>query len=274
MGMLTRRVQLSMDRDALLKIFDQEQRIDVNWPGVTREVVGHVVRHLTPQQKTGFIVYSHLEAATADAEIDETVAYFDAQGFPFEWKVYDHDSPADLRRRLAARGFTIEPPEALMVLDLEDAPEFYASLVLPDELYRVEDAAGIDDLVRMEEAVWETDQQWLGKDLAHNLASVPDLLSIFAIQAEGRVVSAAWIYYHPPSQFGSLWGGSTLPAYRKRGYYTALLVARAREAKLRGYRFLTVDASPMSRPILEKHGFQFLGFSTPCKWTPKAPEGG
>ena len=262
-----------MDRDALLKIFDREQRIDVRWPGVTHEGVGHVVRHLTAQQKTGFIPYSNLDAATADAEIDETIAFFDEQGISFEWKVYDHDGPADLRQRLEARGFEIEPPEALMVLDLENAPEFYASMVLPVELYQVNDEAGIDGLIRMEESVWETNHQWLRQDLGHNLASFPDLLSIFAVQADGLIVSAAWIYYHPPSQFGSLWGGSTLPAYRKRGYYTALLVARAREARQRGYRFLTVDASPMSRPILEKHGFQFLGFSTPCKWTPKASEG-
>lgn len=205
-----------------------------------------------------------------DAAIEETVAFFSAQGSSFEWKVYDHDQPADMRQRLAARGFVIEPPEALLVLDLENAPEFYTTLALPGDLVKVEDQAGIDDIVRMEEAVWFEDYQWLGRDLAKNLANVPDCLSIFAVRAEGCVVSAAWIYYHPPSQFGSLWGGSTLAQYRRRGYYTALLVARAREARLRGYRFLTVDASPMSRPILEKHGFQFLGFSTPCKWSPVA----
>ena len=106
--------------------------------------------------------------------------------------------------------------------------------------------------------------------MVHDLENTPDLLSIFAVLEDGRTVSAAWVYYHPPSQFASLWGGSTLEAYRGRGYYTALLVARARETRQRGYRFLTVDASPMSRPILEKFGFQFLGFSTPCRWSPAA----
>jgi hypothetical protein len=31
-------------------------------------------------------------------------------------------------------------------------------------------------------------------------------------------------------------------------------------------RFLTVDASPMSRPILEKLGFRCLTYTTPFVW--------
>jgi len=88
------------------------------------------------------------------------------------------------------------------------------------------------------------------------------------VPVDGQIVSAGWTYYYPPTQFARLLGGSTLPDYRKRGYYTALLVTRVREARQRGCRFLTLDASPMSRPILEKHGFQCLEFSTLCRWTP------
>ena len=59
-------------------------------------------------------------------------------------------------------------------------------------------------------------------------------------------------------------GGATLEGFRKRGIYTAVLAARAREARERGYRFLTIDASPMSRPIAAKHGFRLLATSNPC----------
>jgi GNAT superfamily N-acetyltransferase len=206
-----------------------------------------------------------LDEETADTEIAAQIAYFQTLGMSFEWKVYDHDRPVDLRQRLKARGFDIEEPEALMVLDLDSAPDFYWNLSLPP-IERIEDAAGVEQLRQMEEAVWGTDHSWLNVRLVNDLSSTPDQLSVFGVCTDDRLVSAAWIYYHPPSRFASLWGGSTLPDYRKRGYYTALLVVRAREARQRGYRFLTVDASPMSRPILEKHGFQFLGFSTPCKW--------
>jgi hypothetical protein len=49
-----------------------------------------------------------------------------------------------------------------------------------------------------------------------------------------------------------------------------LLAVRAREARQRGFRFLHVDASLESQPILAKHGFRvpatvlwLVGFSRP-----------
>ncbi len=254
-----------MDREELLAIFDREQRIEIQFPGVAVETAGHVIRHCMPGNEPAFIAYSNLEDRTADAAIDQQMAYFADLNLSFEWKVYDHDGPADLRQRLAARGFEIGPDEALLVLDMQNAPDFYWALPLP-EITQIRDAAGIQDLIAMEEEVWQTNHADLGERLVRDLYDLPDLLSVFAIREDGCVVSGAWIYYHPPSQFASLWGGSTRAASRQRGYYTSLLVARAREARQRGFRFLTVDASPMSRPILEKHGFLFLGFSTPCVW--------
>ncbi|EQD40871.1 GCN5-related N-acetyltransferase, partial [mine drainage metagenome] len=56
-------------------------------------------------------------------------------------------------------------------------------------------------------------------------------------------------------------GGATVPDYRGRGLYTALLAVRLQEAKRRGARFLTIDAGPMSRPIVEKYGFRLLTFA-------------
>ncbi len=254
-----------MKQDELLEIFDREQRMEVYFPGVIRDVSENVVRHSTPGEH-GFIPYSRLDEATVDAAIEEQIAYYEGQNLSFEWKVYDHDRPADLRQRLAARGFEIDEPEALMVLDMEQAPDFYWNMELP-EITQITDEKGVQQVIEMEDTAWQSDHRGLGVRLTKDLLEIPDMLNIYAIMADDKVVSAAWTYYHPPSQFSSLWGGTTLEPYRKRGYYTALLAKRAREARIRWYRYLTVDASPMSRPILEKHGFQFLGFSTPCNWT-------
>jgi hypothetical protein len=43
-----------------------------------------------------------------------------------------------------------------------------------------------------------------------------------------EVVSAAWIIYHPGTEFAYLAGGSTLETWRKRGLYRALVAVRAR----------------------------------------------
>jgi GNAT superfamily N-acetyltransferase len=109
----------------------------------------------------------------------------------------------------------------------------------------------------------------LAERLANDLQHDPDHLSVYAAYIENAPASAAWIYFHQGSQFASLWGGSTLPAYRRRGLYSALLAIRAQEARRRGVRFLTVDASPMSRPVLQSFGFQWLTTIQPCRWFAK-----
>ena len=63
----------------------------------------------------------------------------------------------------------------------------------------------------------------------------------------------------------SLWRPAWQPAV-----VTALLAVRAQEAKARQVKYLTVDASPMSRPILEKFGFGLMAYSYPCKWKQKS----
>ena len=52
------------------------------------------------------------------------------------------------------------------------------------------------------------------------------------------------------------------------GIYRALVAARARIALERGRRYLQVDASDDSRPILERLGFIPVGTTTPYVWTP------
>jgi predicted acetyltransferase len=65
--------------------------------------------------------------------------------------------------------------------------------------------------------------------------------------------------------FVGLYGGSTLPEYRNRGIYTAMIAARLREARERGAEFIFVDArQDTSMPILQKLGFVCIGYATAC----------
>ena len=72
--------------------------------------------------------------------------------------------------------------------------------------------------------------------------------------------------FHSGTDFASLWGGSTLPSRRRQGIYRALVGRRATLAAERGYRYLQVDASPDSRPILERLGLRVLTTTTPYVW--------
>jgi GNAT superfamily N-acetyltransferase len=53
-------------------------------------------------------------------------------------------------------------------------------------------------------------------------------------------------------------GGATLPSARGRGAYRALIAARWDEAVARGTPALVVQAGDMSRPILERCGFEVV----------------
>ncbi|WP_050776729.1 hypothetical protein [Streptomyces sp. SPB074] len=55
-----------------------------------------------------------------------------------------------------------------------------------------------------------------------------------------------------------------------RGLYRATVAARARIAAARGVRYLQVDASADSAPILRRLGFLELTTTTPYIWTPPA----
>jgi GNAT superfamily N-acetyltransferase len=77
------------------------------------------------------------------------------------------------------------------------------------------------------------------------------------------VVSAGWVRFVAGTAFATLWGGSTLPDWRGRGIYKALVRYRARLAVERGYSYLQVDASADSRPILERAGFVPVTTTTP-----------
>jgi predicted GNAT family acetyltransferase len=137
---------------------------------------------------------------------------------------------------------------------------------VPEAIRRIPDPDEIPSVMALLTHVWDEDFAPLGEELASQMRQTPDVLSVYAAFVGGQVVSAAWAQFTPDSQFVGLWGGTTLPDYRKRGYYTGLLAVRAREAQARGRRFLTVDASPMSRSILERFGFVNIAMATACVW--------
>lgn len=258
------------DAEALLALYDRQLRREITYPGMRREATATVVRHISQRGDEATVLSSWLDAASADAAIREQTAYFAELGLGFEWKAFAHDTPADLVERLAAHGFEIEtPPDAIMALDLDAAP---AALFAPiaHDLRQIDDPAQMRSVISVQEAVWEQDRGWLAERLAADLLADPTQLSVYVASVDGVPASSAWIYFHPGTDFASLWGGSTLPAYRGRGLYRALLAVRAQLARSRGVRFLTVDASPMSRPILERCGFQLLTHAHACLWRPTA----
>ena len=254
-----------MDLREVLALYDKEQRRDVEYPDARREEAPPVVRGIDNFGQHSFINYSQLEGEDVDAVINEQIRYFASLGHDFEWKVFSHDYPADLKERLEARGFECDDPETIMVFDVLSAPDTLLQTV-PTSIVRITEPAKIDDVMAVENVVWDEDMNWLGDRLRQQLQETPEYVSVYVAYVDEKPASSAWITFHAKSQFAGLWGGSTLAEYRGRGLYTGLLAARVQEARSRGVRYLTIDASPMSRPIVEKYGFQAISTATACVW--------
>ncbi|MFO7663704.1 MAG: GNAT family N-acetyltransferase [Chloroflexota bacterium] len=251
------------DLAEILALFDREQRRDIEFPGMRKDVLPGLVRFVRPAPGMSFILYSDLDETTADAVIEDQLAYFNGKELSFEWKVFAHDQPPDLVDRLVARGFQIEEPDDIMVLDVDRAnpvisgrPGFTVRrLSHPEELV---------DVVRVLEPVWEKDFNWVYERLGTNM-TIPGYLSVYVAYFGEQPACVGWVYFSP-GQFGSLWGGSTLERFRGHGLYSAVLTARILEAKERGIRYLTIDAGKMSGPIVAKHGFEIITRATACEW--------
>lgn len=249
--------------------YDREQRRDIVWPDAVRTALPHVVRHVTRDGKQGFVLYSDLDSANADVEIAAQLDFFRAQGIPFEWKLFSHDRPADLRLRLAQQGIKTDEEEAIMVLDLDAGPPLLARQPTAD-VRRLTAPADLLLVAAIEEEIWERSFADQTERLRVDMTNAPETVAVYLAYVAGAPVAAGWTYFHAGTGFASIWGGSTLPEYRGQGLYSALLAARARDARERSYRFLTVDAGPMSKPILARHGFVEIAVAYPCEWTPES----
>ena len=258
-----------MDHASVLALHDRELREGArpDGPGARVERVGGVVRHVADAHGWNGVLWSDLDEANADAVIAEQIAYFTALGHDFEWKLYGHDLPTDLGQRLTAVGFTSEPQETLMVGEIT---ERILDAQLPDgiRLLPATDRAGIDLVADVHEKAFGTDSSRLRARLLDQLAADPDTVVAVVALADDEPVSAARMELVPGTSFAGLWGGGTVEAWRGRGIYRALIAHRARIAADRGYRYLQVDASDQSRPILERLGLTPLTTTTPYIYEP------
>ncbi|WP_046731237.1 GNAT family N-acetyltransferase [Streptomyces humi] len=248
----------------VLALYDRDMREGArpDGPGARVERVGAVVRQVADAEGWNAVLWSALDEKTADGAIAEQVEFFGTLGHEFEWKLYGHDLPCDLGARLAAAGFRPEPAETLMVAETAG---LRVDAGLPDGVRttQVTDAAGVDLLVDVHEKAFGTDGARLRHRLLAQLAEWPDTVVAVVALAGDEPVSAARMELRPGTRFAGLWGGGTVAGWRGRGLYRALVAHRARVAEDRGYRYLHVDASAMSRPILERLGFHALGTTTP-----------
>ena len=193
---------------------------------------------------------------------------FADRGEAFEWKLHGHDRPADLSERLLAQGFV---PEDLETVVIAPVAKVAGEVSLPDQVSfrEVTHRADLDRIGAMEDAIWRDDRAgWLPDSLEAERAADPDAMTIVVAESADEFVCAGWVRFVSGTDFATLWGGGTLPEWRRRGIYRAVVTYRANLAAARGFRYLQVDASSESRPVLQRMGFVAVTTTTPYIWTP------
>lgn len=221
-----------------------------------------VIRSMPARDGWTGVTWCDLDQVSADAVIATQISRFAELSRPWEWKHYSYDQPPDLPDRLVAAGLTSGPAEALLVAEIADL-----TLDAPPppgvELLPVVDEQGIQALVSVHDDVFGGDHCAVGRALLASLALQPSTAAAVVAVVGVTPIAAGRVEFHPGTEFASLWGGGTLPTWRGRGVFRSLVAQRAAVASARGFRYLQVDASPDSRPILQRLGFVELATTTP-----------
>jgi len=263
---------VAAQRDILLDLYDSQLRAHV--PAYLP--AGAIVERDGPLVRTvgfgryGWVEYRELgdiSEAELDRLIEAQVARFAERNERFEWKFHSHDAPSFLEERLRAAGFVAEELETVVIAEtaaLADVGRTPSGVALREVRERID----FERIGEMEAAAWDSDESWHADMFEQELAADPAGLVVFAAEADDVVISAGWVRFPSGTDFATLWGGATLPEWRGRGIYRALVFRRAQLAAERGRRYLEVDASADSRPILERLGFRAITQTRPYVWSP------
>jgi hypothetical protein len=265
----------SLTPEELLRVFHDQTRAPVPLGTAARPIeLDGPVRKQYDVDPTGYFAMVESPDGLGD-DPDGLIArvrdFFADRGQRVEWKTYDYDGPADLGDRLVAAGFVRQDEEALILG--EAAPLAAQDIDLPDGLVvrAADDFADFARMRTMSETVWGESQAWVTESLYPDWVARPESMDVVVIEEsrDGPVLCAARGEYDS-SGFTGLWGGSTLPGWRGRGFYRATLLHRARLGLERGKDYVRVDASPDSEPILRRLGLHRVATTTPYVFDPRA----
>lgn len=254
-----------------LAAYDDQLRTEAETPGAL------VVRRLGPLRLVtfpggrGFVTYRDLAGAdplTLATWVDQVQAHFAADPAitSVEWKTRGHDHAPGLHDALVQRGFVPDAPESIMIGEvtglITDAP-----LAEGVTLRQVSAPEDVRAACAMQNAIFGNDAPVddFADALLHRLAA-DDGMQLWVAEADGQIICAGRLDPVPGTEFAGIWGGATLPDWRRRGVYRALTAARARSALALGKRLIHSDSTDYSRPILERSGFVCVSTTTPYEW--------
>ena len=254
--------------DDLLAAYDAQLRTEAA-SAITVERLGplYLATYLGGR---GWITYADLGgagAATIRGWVGEALAYFREQPeiTRVEWKTRGHDVAPGLHESLLDNGFVPDETESVMI---GETRLLAVDVALPEgvSLRRVSSETDVRAMCVMDSiAFGDDDSEEMTQALLHRLG-LDDGMELWVAEADGQMISAGRLEPVAGTEFTGLWGGATLPQWRRRGVYRALTAARARSALALGKTLLHSDSTEFSRPILERSGLIKVTTTTPYEW--------
>ncbi|MDP9094547.1 MAG: GNAT family N-acetyltransferase [Actinomycetota bacterium] len=253
-----------------LRAYDQQLRTDAETQGADSVTRLGPLRLVKFAGGRGFVTYQNLlgaDAATIARLVADAVAHYreDPAISRVEWKTRAHDRAPGLHEALVAHGFEPDDPESIMIGEAR----LLAVDVPPPEGVRVRlvsQEADVFAMSAMQSAVFGDDASAdMVRALVRRLA-LGDGLQLWIAEAAGEVVGAGRMEPVGGTDFAGLWGGATLPRWRGKGIYRALVAIRAKSAVALGKTLIHSDSTEYSRPILERTGLAKVSTTRPYNW--------
>ena len=245
----------------LLALYDDTMRRNVHIAGCAREITPLVTRCTTTTGSQRYIMWHDFRESDVAAAIDAELAAVRGNAKVLMWKLYAHDSMhAELREALIARGCNENDHSTLMATPVQSLITALAATqkststnLTVRELMTSND---LDAYQNIWDDVWpDAPNSRYVNDYRALIEKHEPGIAFFAGFDGDNPVTSGYMFHAPGAPFALLCGGTTKAAWRRQHAYTRMLAVRAEAALERGTTYLAVEASPESKPILERLGF-------------------
>ena len=208
-----------------------------------------------PHSMANRVSNARLDAISAEPKIREIKKVFTGQKKAFSWTVGPHSSPSHLGQLLEGNGLEPTYGSDGMYMDIAgyEAKKYPGIKIIEVPADNPGEAVTI-----MVEGfgITEESSRFYHDMLYHSNKHLPCKIYI-AYDKEDRAVGCCYMTYYPDQPVALLGGATTIPGYRGRGFYTAMLSYRMEDARRDGMETVIIIADrTSSAPICRKNGFK------------------
>ena len=201
---------------------------------------------------------ARFQPSTADARIDDVVAWFERRAVPFVWRLGPCDEPADLQARLLDKGFALDPDEMPgMAASLTGLPE----VELPDDasIELVRDAPAFREWLDVMVAGFGMPSQIGDAYMAFETLGFGDDLpvrSLLVRVGDRSVATALGVLADRGLVIANV---TTVPDQRGRGLGRAVTLAAMRIGAAAGAQIAVLQSTEMGHSVYRRLGFEDFG---------------